>query len=112
MLRIERSPWIRIGISRTLFDQNYVLKDEADPFIPNSTIPRARPIALSERARGFGSDEIDRIIKAMFELRDTMPFVPPKPVVAAEHHPSKRVGPKRNARAKARRIRNAEAYPT
>jgi hypothetical protein len=101
-LKIERAPWLRLGVSHTRFDEEFTLRNEADPNLPNTTIPRLRPVPLGERSRGFFSDEIDALIQALRALRDATPFVPPKRAVAPEHHPSRHTSPQRKARAKAR----------
>jgi hypothetical protein len=75
-LQIERAPWKRIGVGRTKFDEDYVLKDEADPFVPgtNGQVNRLRPVSMGERTRAFFSDETDTLIKELRALRDATPF--------------------------------------
>ena len=81
--RIERAPWERLGCGRTKFDEDYCLKNEDDPFVPNTDnkVKRVRPVPLGERARGFFADEIDDLIEALRALRDATPFMPPRPAV-------------------------------
>jgi hypothetical protein len=91
-LRIERSPWTRIGVGRTKFDEDYCLKNEDDSFVPNTDhkLKRVRPVPLSERCRGFFSDEIDRLIEGLRVVRDSTPFVPPRPAVPPQFHPKRK----------------------
>jgi hypothetical protein len=91
-LQIERSPWERIGVGRTKFDEDYCLKDENDPFVPktNDQVKRVRPVPLGDRARGFFNDEIDTLIEGLREVRDATPFVPPVPAVPVQFHPKRK----------------------
>lgn len=91
-LQIERNPWERLGCGRTKFDEDYVLKNEDNPFVPNTDnrVKRVRPVPLGERARGFFSDEIDALIAALRALRDATPFAPPRPAVPAQFHPKQK----------------------
>ena len=95
-LRIKRSPWERLGCGRTKFDEDYVLKNEDDRFVPNTNnqVKRVRPVPLGDRARGFFSDEIDGLIEALRTLRDATPFAPPRPAVPAQFHPKQQVARK------------------
>jgi hypothetical protein len=62
----------RLGVKKTKFDEDFVLHDDADPFVPNTdnTVPRLRPVALGIRAIGFFIDEIDTVIEAFRRWRD------------------------------------------
>lgn len=79
-LKIERWPWQRMGLGRTKFDEDFVLKDERDPYVPNTNdeVKRLRSVPLSERCRGFFSDEVDTLIEAVRALRNSKPFAPPR----------------------------------
>ena len=57
------------GVGKTLFSNNYVLRDPAQPHIPGTSIPRLRPIPLGEKAIGFFSDEIAAVQDALGKLR-------------------------------------------
>jgi hypothetical protein len=90
----------RVGLGITHFDANYVDKG-GDPFVPGTDgqVLRVRPVPLGERAVGFFSDEIDRLIQQLREWRDGAPRVPPKPAVPAQFHPSRhRKGQKQSGR--------------
>jgi hypothetical protein len=60
-----------------MFDENYVDRG-GNPLVPNTDIPRLRPVQLGARAIGFFSDEIDNLIEALRRLRDTTPRKVPK----------------------------------
>jgi len=81
----------RIGVGLSHFDENYVLKDADDRFVPGTDgkVQRVRPVSLGERAIGFFSDEIDRLIEQLQKWRDASPLRAPKPAVPIEFHPSR-----------------------
>jgi hypothetical protein len=72
--QIERKPTARgrIGVSKTHFEDNFILHDESDPFVPNTddSVPRLRKVPLGGRAVGFFSDEVDKVIDALRRWRD------------------------------------------
>ena len=67
--RIVREPEAcnRLGCKRTTFRTNYRLNDPADPFVPNTTIPRVKPIPLGPRNIGFAETALDALIDALVE---------------------------------------------
>ena len=73
MSHIERpkSAARRVGVGKTLFANNYVLRDPTQPCVPGTDIPRLQPIPLGEKAIGFLSDEIDALLDALSKLRGT-----------------------------------------
>ena len=73
--RIVREPEAcdRLGCKRTKFRDDYRLNDPANPNVPNTPIPRLRPVPLGPRNIGFLDDELDELITALAELRDTVP---------------------------------------
>jgi predicted DNA-binding transcriptional regulator AlpA len=77
--KIERpqAACARLGVGKTMFDENYVDRG-SNPVVPNTDIPRLRPVQLGPRAIGFFSDEIDDLIEALRRLRDTSPSKAPK----------------------------------
>jgi hypothetical protein len=78
--QIERLPAVlaRLGVKRTQFQEDYVLHDDADPYVPHSdeTVLRVKPVPLGVRAIGFFSDEIDALIEALRRLRDHQAALP------------------------------------
>jgi hypothetical protein len=64
----------RLGVGKTHFHEAIVLRDAADPWVPNTnnTVPRLRPVPLGIRALGFFSDECDAVAEAFRRLRDQM----------------------------------------
>jgi predicted DNA-binding transcriptional regulator AlpA len=76
--RIVREPEAcsRLGCKRTKFREDYRLNDPADPNVPNTDIPRLRPIPLGVRNVGYLDGEIDQLIDGLAELRDSAPAVP------------------------------------
>jgi hypothetical protein len=78
MVRILRGPEVwgqdgRLRVSRTVFDDNFTLHDENDPFIPGTTIKRIRGVRLGSRAVGYVENEIDNIAEQLVALRDASP---------------------------------------
>jgi hypothetical protein len=64
----------RVGVGKTKFNEDYLLRDPADPWVPgtNNTVPRLRPVPLGERAIGFFDDETDGTLEALRCLRDQL----------------------------------------
>jgi hypothetical protein len=55
----------RLGVGRTRLYTDIVLRDEADPFIPNTTIPRLRLFPIGERSSGALESDLDVLIEAL-----------------------------------------------
>jgi hypothetical protein len=82
-----------LPVQQTKFYEDYVMHDEADPYVPGTNIQRLRPVRLGARAVGFFSDEVFALNEALRQLRDTTPGwkpPPPKPRTAAAHHTKRR----------------------
>jgi predicted DNA-binding transcriptional regulator AlpA len=60
----------RLGCGKTKFGEDYEFHDPADPFVPNTEIPRLKPIHLGPRNVGFLEHEIDALIDGLAKLRD------------------------------------------
>jgi len=60
----------KIGVGRSNFHENFVLREGGPAHLPGTNIPRLRPIVLGPRARGFVDDEIDALIEALRRFRD------------------------------------------
>jgi predicted DNA-binding transcriptional regulator AlpA len=60
----------RLGCGKTKFGEDYEFHDPADPFVPNTEIPRLKPLHLGPRNVGFVESEIDALIDALAELRN------------------------------------------
>jgi hypothetical protein len=75
---IERIPSAchRIGVGKTKFVEDYILHDEADPYVPHTDgqVLRVRTVPLGEKAVGLFSDEIDDRIEALRRWRDRQPL--------------------------------------
>lgn len=81
--RIVREPEAcsRLGCQRTKFREDYRLNDlvadpndpSTGPNVPNTNIPRLRPVPLGVRNVGYLDGEIDQLIDALAKLRDTAP---------------------------------------
>ena len=65
-----RAAWKRFSVGKTLFSENYVARPGGDPFIPETSVPRIKPIPVGKRAVAFASDEIDETIEALKRERD------------------------------------------
>jgi hypothetical protein len=84
----------KIGVGDTKFHEDFVDRGGDDPedrFVPGTDkqVKRLRPVPLGERAVGFFSDEIDRLIEQLREWRDATPRAPREPAVDPEFHPSR-----------------------
>jgi len=55
----------RLGVGNTKFYTDLVLHTAADPFIPNTTIPRLRMFPLGERSSGAMESDVDALIEAL-----------------------------------------------
>jgi hypothetical protein len=60
----------RLGISRSTFHDNFVLKSEDDPFIPGTDVPRLRLLHLATNAAAAFDDEIDAVVEGLKRWRD------------------------------------------
>jgi hypothetical protein len=56
---------------KTQFFSDYVLKDEADPYIPNTKVRRLRLARLSARMVVAFEDEVNDIVEGLRAERDT-----------------------------------------
>jgi hypothetical protein len=55
----------RLGVGSTKFYVDYVLRDDGDPYIPNTTIPRLKMFPIGERASGALESDVDGLIEAL-----------------------------------------------
>ena len=60
----------RLAIGRSCFYANFVLRDENDPFIPGTDVPRLKLLPLSANATAAFDDEIDAVIEGLRCWRD------------------------------------------
>jgi hypothetical protein len=58
-----------VPVGRTKFFDDFVLNSEADPFVPNSEIPRLKLIPLGERAMALDLDEVNSFVDQLKQLR-------------------------------------------
>jgi hypothetical protein len=66
----------RLPLGRSKFYRDIVLRDEDDPFVPNTQIPRLRIVKLAGTASGFVEAELDTVAEALVNLRDATPLQP------------------------------------
>jgi hypothetical protein len=100
----------KFGIGRDAFDENFLLKDENDPYIPAAIsglarIKRLRKVFLGVKTAVFAEEEADALAEAIITAQAEMPLTPPKQggAVAPEFHPSVHRNPERaDKRAKSR----------
>jgi|SRR6185437_14151813 hypothetical protein len=59
-----------INVGRTTFNEQYILRDPNDPYIPATNIPRLRPARLGLRAIAFFDDEVFETVEALRQHRD------------------------------------------
>jgi hypothetical protein len=66
-----RAAWQKVGVGKTKFSDDYVLRDDGDLHVPGTDqqVRRVRPVALGERNIGFIEDEIDALIEALRKWR-------------------------------------------
>jgi len=60
----------RLAIGRSCFYANFVLRDENDPFIPGTDVPRLRLLQLAANATAAFDNEIDAVIEGLRKWRD------------------------------------------
>ena len=58
------------GVAKSAFYCNYVLKDESDPFIPGTDVPRLKLLHLAETSSAAFNDEIERVQEGLRRWRD------------------------------------------
>ena len=90
-----------LGIGHTNFTENFVLHDDADPFVPNTSIRRVRSVPLGERAKGYFSDELAALVEGLRAMRDDPTAKRPVPArvppPSAKHQRRKRRAKRRAA---------------
>jgi hypothetical protein len=77
--------------SKDFVEKNFVLKDEADPYVPNTTIPRLKRVYLGPQTPVFYSEDVDALVTALAALGKAAPLPPLKPggAVPPELHSTK-----------------------
>jgi hypothetical protein len=97
----------KLGVGRDAFDENFLLKDENDPYIPaaisgSARIKRLRKLVLGEKTVVFSEEEADALAEAIIVAQTAMPLTKLKPggAVAPEFHSSIHRNPKRAAARK------------
>ena len=65
-----REAWQKLGIGRTNFHDNYLLKEGGGEHVPGTNVRRLRPVPLGPRAVGFLNDEVDAVIEGLRAFRD------------------------------------------
>jgi hypothetical protein len=70
-----RAAWQKVGVGRSKFSEDFVLRDENDPYVPGTDdeVRRVRSIPLGERSTGFIEDEIDTLIEELRKWRNSRP---------------------------------------
>jgi hypothetical protein len=63
--------WAKLACGKTKFETHYRWHSDADPFVPDTKIPRLKPISLGERNIAYLEHEGDALINALAKLRDT-----------------------------------------
>ena len=65
-----KETWKKLGCGHSKFEEHYRFHSAADPFVPNTRIPRVKAVPLGERNIGFLEHELDELINALAKLRD------------------------------------------
>jgi hypothetical protein len=81
----------RLGVGRTKFFEDYVLKpgrDKPGACIPGTSVPRLRLVQIGERALAAIEDEVDELIDALRAARDKAHH--PKPRKSTTQHAEQR----------------------
>jgi predicted DNA-binding transcriptional regulator AlpA len=81
-----KETWDKLACGRTKFLECYRLHHSNDPFVPETQIPRLKPIPLGKRALGFLEHEVDDLVEALASLRFALPARAPRP--AAQRRPA------------------------
>jgi hypothetical protein len=58
------------GVGVTKFNEDFVLHDENDPYVPGTKVRRLRRVPLGERAFGFFEDETYALVEGLRTHRD------------------------------------------
>jgi hypothetical protein len=58
------------GVAKSAFYDNFVLKDEADPYIPGTDVPRLKLLHIAKNATAAFNDEIERVQEGLRRFRD------------------------------------------
>ena len=64
----------RLGLGRTAFYQNIVLKSADDPLIPGTDVPRLALVQLALNVSAAFNDEIDELEEGLKRWRDGKPL--------------------------------------
>jgi hypothetical protein len=107
----SRAAYGKLGVGKTMFDENYVDKGGNDSRIPGTDIPRLRPVPLGPRAIGFFDDELDSVIEALRRMRDTTPRRAPKPAIDLALKRRRRMDSKPSRNYTVEKIRGPETGP-
>jgi hypothetical protein len=59
-----------LGVAKSAFYESYVLKDEGDPFIPDTDVPRLKLLHLAKNATAVFNDEIEKMQEGLRRWRD------------------------------------------
>ena len=89
-----KATYQKFGCGKTKFDEDYRYHGPDNPFVPNTEIPRLKPLPLGERNIGYLEHEADKLIDALAKLRDR-----PKAVKAARLDHNSQSTPVRKRRA-------------
>lgn len=60
----------RLGVSRSTFFSNFVYRDDADPYIPNTDVPRLKLLHLAPNAAAAFEDEVAELEAGLKRWRD------------------------------------------
>ena len=63
----------RLGVGISQFTDKFVDHGNGDDLVPGTNIKRLKPIYLGRKTIGFFSDEIDALIEALRNHRDSVP---------------------------------------
>src|SRR5262249_44862891 len=65
-----RATWAKLACGKTKFEEHYRFHTAADPFVPNTEIPRLKPVPLGPRNIAYLEHEADDLVDALAALRD------------------------------------------
>jgi hypothetical protein len=57
-----------VPVGHTRWYEDFVLRDESDPFIPGTTVRRVKTVDLGPKARAHDQAEIDRVAAELAAL--------------------------------------------
>src|SRR5262245_22726687 len=65
-----KATWAKLACGKTKFEEHYRFHSADDPFVPNTEIPRPKPVPLGPRNIAYVEQEADELVDALAALHD------------------------------------------